>query len=38
LAAYAISLPHAAPQPGRENEYLLEAFDAIMEGAPVERP
>lgn len=37
LAAYAISLPRAASQPGRENGYLLEAFDAIMEGASVEK-
>lgn len=36
LAAYAASLPLAAPQPGRENGYLFEAFDAVMEGVPIE--
>jgi multiple sugar transport system substrate-binding protein len=36
LAAYAASLPRAEPHPGRENGYLYEAFDAIMDGAAVD--
>lgn len=37
LATYSASLPRAEPYPGRENGYLYEAFDAIMDGAPVDR-
>ena len=37
LATYSASLPRAEPYPGRENWYLYEAFDAIMDGASVEK-